>query len=517
MDPLVIKRLQILHSAHTVFLTGAMMRNNLTPQCEASYLELFKDMKEHESFWLDGIFSSDGNYVLAERSCGILGSLATIQRSRGDLLNAQQTVEVYTTVLKVYQGMCDRCTVQEQKDCCEVLTYKHDLVVSNTYHELHLKNKCLPHFRRAVEYELRHDIDIEGQNMAFMVPHMLGANNPKYSPLTIPKFRDVPDSKLWKGLMASLQASASGNVDTLPKVPRCLGCDYYEAIKGDFQNCSACKNALYCSVECQRKHWKLHKQECKGGTNKKSSSKNKENTAPKNKAPKAKANDNASKTKETETTSPKPNVNVPEETLRQVADLLAHNFAITVVNHTKHIIAKAHIEDCQPRLVERFKQLLVTNCAHLNSSLGFSDASHDLVFLQELEEFFFQQPGYEKLEHILTSQKAHLDDHRKSLSSTATDELRVDQEHLEGVAKQFLNNVAKNILYAHPNLYVTKAQRKRACAGYVDFVKDFILTHPEYNSYLGVSRLATEDPDGFKEKTNALIVELFELPMKDED
>jgi hypothetical protein len=102
-------------------------------QCEASYLELFKDMKEDESFWLDGILSSDGNYVLAERSCGIPGTLATIERSRGDLLHAQQTVEVYTKVLKVYQGMCDRCTVQEQKDCCEVLTYKHDCVVSKTY------------------------------------------------------------------------------------------------------------------------------------------------------------------------------------------------------------------------------------------------------------------------------------------------------------------------------------------------------------------------------------------------
>jgi hypothetical protein len=90
-------------------------------------------MKEHESFWLDGMLSSDGNYVLAARSCGILGTLATIERSRGDLLHAQQTVEVYTKVLKVYQGMCDRCTVQEQKDCCEVLTYKHDCVVSKTY------------------------------------------------------------------------------------------------------------------------------------------------------------------------------------------------------------------------------------------------------------------------------------------------------------------------------------------------------------------------------------------------
>ena len=183
-----LQQLQILSSAHAVFRMGAMMRNNMTPECEARYLELFKEMKEHESVWLDEIFSSDDNYVLAERSCAILGTLATIQRSRGDLQDAQRTIQVYTKVLNAYRGMCDRCTVQEQKDCCESLTYKHDLVVSNTYQELQVKDKCLPHFRRAVEYELKHDLDYEDQQLAFMVPDCLGINNPKYNPLTIPKF-----------------------------------------------------------------------------------------------------------------------------------------------------------------------------------------------------------------------------------------------------------------------------------------------------------------------------------------
>jgi hypothetical protein len=69
--------------------------------------------------------------------------------------------------------------------------------------------------------------------------------------------------------------------------------------------------------------------------------------------------------------------------------VLAHNFATNVANHTKHVISEAHIEDCQPRLVERLKQLLVTTCAHLNSAVGFSDGSHDLIFLQALEKLFF--------------------------------------------------------------------------------------------------------------------------------
>jgi hypothetical protein len=514
-----LQHLQIHFLAHAVFIRGAMVRNNMTSECEARYLELFKDMKEHESVWLDGIFSNDGNYVLAERSCGILGTLATIQRSRGDLEDARHTIQVYSKVLKAYQGMCDRCTVQEQKDCCEILTYKHDLVASNTYQQLQLKDKCLPHFRRAVEFELKNGIDYADQNFAFLVPQCLGANNPKYNPLTIPKFRDVPDSKVWKCLITSLQVAETGNCDALPKLSRCIGCSHIEPVKGDFMTCSACKNALYCSVACQRKHWKVHKQECEGG-NKKSSSKYEENTPPKNEAPNANdkgnsnsnINDNASKAKETETTSPQPKVNVDDSTLQLVAGVLAQRFATTVLGETKHLISKAHVEGCQPRLVERIKQVLVTKCPHLNSTVGFADGSRDIIFLQEMDKFFLQQPGYEKLEHIMTGRKAISWDHHRKSQCSATTNLRIDQEDLEKDAKGFIDTVAKTILHQFPNFYVTKAQRTKACVEYVDFMKDFLLTHPEYNSYLGVSLLATENPDGFIEKSNALIVELFEIP-----
>jgi hypothetical protein len=80
-----------------------------------------------------------------------------------------------------------------------------------------------------------------------------------------------------------------------------------------------------------------------------------------------------------------------------------------------------------------------------------------------------------------------------------------------------MNTLAKDLLYNNPNLYVTKTQRKKACAVYAEFIKDFILMHSEYNSYLCASRLHSENPDGYIEKTNALIVELLETSMMHED
>jgi hypothetical protein len=515
-----MEHLQILSSAKAMYHLSTMMGNAMTPECETRYLALFKDMQEHGSFWWDEIFASDGNRnrELAASSSLILDTLTTIQHSRGDLQGAQQTIQVYSKVILVYQRMCDRCTVQLQKDCCESMTYKHDVVASDTYQRLQLKAKCLPPFKRAVEYELKHDICYQDQHVAFLVPQFLGANNPKYCPLTIPKFRDVPDSKIWKCLMMSLEVAVSGNPVILPKLPRCLGCDQIEPIKGQFQTCSACKTALYCSVACQRKHWKVHKPECQNNAN---DSKENASTSPKNtrKAP-PKANNNSndytSNTHETETTSPI--VNVLEIHLEQAAETLAENFATAVLNQTKHLISKAHVEGCQPRLVERMKQLLVTKCPHLNcSSGGFMDRGRDPIFLQELENFFVQQPGYEKLEHIFKSQKTILDAHRKATCSPSPIVVRVNQELLEATAKSIMDSLAKDLLYTDPNFYVTKAQRKKASVAYVDFVKDFMLTHPEYNSYQGLGRLGPENPDGFLEKTKALIVEWFEIPIQQED
>ena len=39
----------------------------------------------------------------------------------------------------------------------------------------------------------------------------------------------------------------------------CLGCHQPVA---KIKLCSRCKTAVYCSAECQRKHWPKHKRDC---------------------------------------------------------------------------------------------------------------------------------------------------------------------------------------------------------------------------------------------------------------
>jgi hypothetical protein len=48
---------------------------------------------------------------------------------------------------------------------------------------------------------------------------------------------------------------------------KCAGCGAIETPGEDtgtkLKKCGSCKNVWYCSLECQRGHWKCHKQECK--------------------------------------------------------------------------------------------------------------------------------------------------------------------------------------------------------------------------------------------------------------
>jgi hypothetical protein len=42
----------------------------------------------------------------------------------------------------------------------------------------------------------------------------------------------------------------------------CRKCDEVDDASERFKQCSRCKVAYYCSRECQKEHWKIHKKEC---------------------------------------------------------------------------------------------------------------------------------------------------------------------------------------------------------------------------------------------------------------
>jgi hypothetical protein len=101
-----------------------------------------------------------------------------------------------------------------------------------------------------------------------------------FPPLRTAKAAAKPSHKLLpndeKGAAAAAAAAAStDNLSdladeaaaalVLANPARCANpaCAHVESVANIFGSCARCKEVKYCSVECQRAHWKLHKPTCK--------------------------------------------------------------------------------------------------------------------------------------------------------------------------------------------------------------------------------------------------------------
>ena len=102
-------------------------------ECERYYQDLYKDICEHEYTWFHVIFKVNTTQPQhCERSTGILGTLCTLLRQRGDLEACMSIMPMYTRVLGRYQQMSAREPVDPgQVFCCDGLTYKYHLIRIN--------------------------------------------------------------------------------------------------------------------------------------------------------------------------------------------------------------------------------------------------------------------------------------------------------------------------------------------------------------------------------------------------
>jgi len=62
------------------------------------------------------------------------------------------------------------------------------------------------------------------------------------------------------GKMSGAKPQAGGGSSSSSNSPQCARCG--GPGKPTLQACSVCKNTKYCSKDCQKNDWKLHKSQC---------------------------------------------------------------------------------------------------------------------------------------------------------------------------------------------------------------------------------------------------------------
>lgn len=91
---------------------------------ERLYTALYNDFVEHKVVW-DALFSCVENRVFAERSSGILGTLATIYRQRVELEKCMAVMKVYQQVLWRYREMASEANTPDDIRCCRDLMFRY--------------------------------------------------------------------------------------------------------------------------------------------------------------------------------------------------------------------------------------------------------------------------------------------------------------------------------------------------------------------------------------------------------
>lgn len=237
------ERRMVLKQAHYRFSLLSKVSYNSSMDFERYYRNLYDDIIEHHDIWFDKLYNVDNpNPTHAEFSTGILGTLCTILRQRGELEECSKVMVTYMEVLKRYQTMTDGCGSAAQIKCCEGLTYKANLIRINLGGQLRDKQMAMKAFRDMVVYEKkekalgRYDCDTE-PDFSGVLEGFLGRGD----------IDKVDDDDIYKALLFMTDDLDSRDEGPALKLHKCGHCDKEESMHGDHKKCSRCHQQPYCS------------------------------------------------------------------------------------------------------------------------------------------------------------------------------------------------------------------------------------------------------------------------------
>lgn len=230
---------------------------------ERAYRLYMEDIEDNTVEWM-AFFDHKDNSDHAEHTCGILGTLATIYRQRGDLQDCERVLGIEHEVLTRYQRSSVGSSL-EQQFCCDGLAYKYRTIRYNLCLQTERYRQCVELFREQAIHEAKYAFDYESSNYHFMVTAILGKEP------TVKVIKQLSDTDVMRIVMAPLQHEQCRTANAqfeegrkqLVQLKTCASCGRQEDAVRAFKVCARCDAVFYCGRECQKADWKAHKKTCK--------------------------------------------------------------------------------------------------------------------------------------------------------------------------------------------------------------------------------------------------------------
>ena len=119
--------------------------------------------------------------------------------------------------------------------------------------------------RSLAAHEIKRQYSFDSQQFAYLIPAVfkVSATLGNLSKLTDADLQKVIDYVEHESDKLASLGSAPHTADKAKADKKtCAGCEQKEEFRGDFNLCAGCTKVAYVGKQCQKEHWKTHKQRC---------------------------------------------------------------------------------------------------------------------------------------------------------------------------------------------------------------------------------------------------------------